>query len=162
MAATGSKGLIQACGRRGPCGKCDGRKKSPTRRNEAGARQISHIVFGALLVTAAASYLLINYLMNPQVVANISNAIGFENASLAATPLLDVSIASNMVVYPTRDQQQRLFVQMEAAIHFPPNNSPISRAIKVLTGTVHLSSPTTRGASPDPPSTAAISSTKSR
>jgi len=63
----------------------------------------------------ANAYLLINYLMNPQVVANISNAIGSANANLAATPLLDASIASSTVVYPTRDQQQRLFVQMEAS-----------------------------------------------
>jgi putrescine transport system substrate-binding protein len=63
----------------------------------------------------ANAYLLINYLMNPQVVANISNAIGFANANLAATPLLDASIASNTLIYPTRDEQSRLFVETESS-----------------------------------------------
>jgi putrescine transport system substrate-binding protein len=63
----------------------------------------------------ANAYLLINYLMNPQVVANVSNANGFANANLAATPLLDASIASNTLIYPTRDQQRRLFVQTEVS-----------------------------------------------
>jgi putrescine transport system substrate-binding protein len=61
------------------------------------------------------AYLLINYLMNPQVVANISNAIGFANANLAATPLLDAAIASNTFIYPTRAQQQRLFTAPEVS-----------------------------------------------
>jgi len=63
----------------------------------------------------ANAYLLINYLMNPRVVANISNAIGYANANLAATPLLDASVASNTFIYPTRDQQQRLFAQTEVS-----------------------------------------------
>lgn len=61
------------------------------------------------------AYLLINYLMNPQVVANISNAIGFANANAAATPLLDAAIASNTFIYPTRAQRQRLFTAPEVS-----------------------------------------------
>jgi putrescine transport system substrate-binding protein len=45
--------------------------------------------------------------------ANITNFIGFANANSAASPLLDPSIASDPIIYPPRDQQQRLFVQME-------------------------------------------------
>jgi spermidine/putrescine-binding protein len=37
------------------------------------------------------------------------------NANLAATPLLDASIASNTLIYPTRDQQQRLFAKTEVS-----------------------------------------------
>jgi putrescine transport system substrate-binding protein len=59
------------------------------------------------------AHLFINYLMNPRVIANISNFTGFANANAAASPLLDASIASDPVVYPSRDQQQRLFVQAE-------------------------------------------------
>jgi putrescine transport system substrate-binding protein len=59
------------------------------------------------------AHLFINYLMNPQVIANISNFIGFANANSAASPLLDASIIADTIVYPTRDQQQRLFVQSE-------------------------------------------------
>jgi putrescine transport system substrate-binding protein len=63
----------------------------------------------------ANAYLLINYLMNPQVAANISNAIAFANANLAATPLLDASIAADTTIYPTQQERQRLFAQAEVS-----------------------------------------------
>jgi putrescine transport system substrate-binding protein len=63
----------------------------------------------------ANAYLLINYLMNPQVAANISNAIGFANANLAATPLLDASISADTTIYPTQQEQRRLFAQAEVS-----------------------------------------------
>jgi putrescine transport system substrate-binding protein len=63
----------------------------------------------------ANAYLLINYLLNPQVAANISNAVGYANANLAATPLLDASIAANTGIYPTQKEQQRLFAQAEVS-----------------------------------------------
>jgi putrescine transport system substrate-binding protein len=59
------------------------------------------------------AHLFINYLMNPKVIANISNFIGFANANSAASPLLDASIVADPIVYPPRNQQQRLFVQSE-------------------------------------------------
>jgi putrescine transport system substrate-binding protein len=59
------------------------------------------------------AHLFINYLMDPPVVAHITNFIGFANANSAALPLLDASIASDPIVFPPRDQQQRLFVQTE-------------------------------------------------
>jgi putrescine transport system substrate-binding protein len=61
----------------------------------------------------ANAHLFINYLMNPQVLANISNSTGFANASSAALPLLNPSIASDTAVYPTLDQQRRLIVQLQ-------------------------------------------------
>ena len=61
----------------------------------------------------ANAYMLINYLIDPRVAADISNAIGYANANAAATPMLDASIASNTFIYPTRDQQQRLFAEAE-------------------------------------------------
>jgi putrescine transport system substrate-binding protein len=61
----------------------------------------------------ANAHAFINYLMNPRVIANITNFVGYANANSAATPLIDTSILSDTVVYPTRDQQARLFVQMQ-------------------------------------------------
>ena len=61
----------------------------------------------------ANAYLLINYLMNPPVIAGISKYIGFANANSAATPLLDASIASDTAIYPTPDLRRRLFVPLE-------------------------------------------------
>ena len=81
----------------------------------------------------ANAYLLIDYLLNPRVIANISNAIGFANANSAATPLLDASIASDTTIYPAPDQKQRLFVPMEpspeqtrAMVVFPQPLEPSS------------------------------------
>jgi putrescine transport system substrate-binding protein len=48
--------------------------------------------------------------------ASISDFISFANANSAASPLLSASIASDPAVYPTRDQQQSLFVQMEDSL----------------------------------------------
>jgi putrescine transport system substrate-binding protein len=62
---------------------------------------------------AANAHLLINYLMDPRVIANISNFIGYANANSAAAPLLNASIASDPAIFPPLDQQQRLFVETE-------------------------------------------------
>jgi putrescine transport system substrate-binding protein len=62
---------------------------------------------------AANAHLFINYLLDPQVIANITNFIGYANANSAATPLLDPLIASDKVIFPTPEQQQRLFVQID-------------------------------------------------
>ena len=62
---------------------------------------------------AANAHRLINYLMDPKVIAHISNFIGTANANSAAAPLLDASVAADPAVYPTPDEQRRLFVQME-------------------------------------------------
>jgi putrescine transport system substrate-binding protein len=56
------------------------------------------------------AHVLLNYLMDPQVIANVTNATGFANANAAATPLVNPSIAVDAAVYPTRDEQARLFV----------------------------------------------------
>jgi putrescine transport system substrate-binding protein len=60
---------------------------------------------------AANAHRFINYLMEPRVIADISNFTGFANANRGARPLLDHAIAANPTVYPTPDQQRRLFVQ---------------------------------------------------
>jgi putrescine transport system substrate-binding protein len=59
------------------------------------------------------AHVFINYLMSPQVIANITNFVGTANANSAASPLLDASIVADPAVYPPRDQQQRLFVQSQ-------------------------------------------------
>jgi len=54
---------------------------------------------------AANALALINFLMDPHVIAAISNYIGFANANIAATPFLDPSIASDPIVFPTPEQR---------------------------------------------------------
>jgi putrescine transport system substrate-binding protein len=60
---------------------------------------------------AANAHRFINYMLEPRVIADISNFTGFANANSAALPLLDQGIAANPTVYPTEDQRRRLFVQ---------------------------------------------------
>lgn len=62
---------------------------------------------------AANAHLFLNYLANPQVIANISNFIGYANANSDSMPLLDTSVALNPIVYPTQAEQKRLFVETE-------------------------------------------------
>jgi putrescine transport system substrate-binding protein len=50
----------------------------------------------------ANAHLFINYLMNPQVSANITNSIGYANANTAATPLLDASCFSSAIIHASR------------------------------------------------------------
>jgi spermidine/putrescine-binding protein len=57
--------------------------------------------------------LFIDYLMDPKVIAEISNATGFANANRAATLFLDPAIAADPVIFPPREDLQRLFVQDE-------------------------------------------------
>ena len=61
----------------------------------------------------ANAHLFINYTMDPQAAAKISNFVGNANANSAASPFLDASIAADEIVYPPPDQQRRLFVQTE-------------------------------------------------
>ncbi len=56
----------------------------------------------------------LNYLMKPEVIADITNFVGYANANLAATPLLDLSIAQDTASYPTPAQRERLFAQTES------------------------------------------------
>jgi putrescine transport system substrate-binding protein len=56
---------------------------------------------------------LVNYLMSPRAIADVSNATGFANGNAAATSLLNPALAADPIVYPPEDQRQRLFVQTE-------------------------------------------------
>jgi putrescine transport system substrate-binding protein len=59
------------------------------------------------------AHLFINYLMDPRVIAHISDYIGNANANSVATPLLEKATASDTAIYPSSADEQRLFVQTE-------------------------------------------------
>jgi len=73
---------------------------------------------------AANAHMFLNYLMNPQVIANISNFIAYANPNADAVPLLDAKIATNTIIYPTRDEQKRLFVDTD---YSPEQSRAITR-----------------------------------
>ncbi len=56
----------------------------------------------------ANAHKLINFLLNPQVIADMTTAIGLANANVKATALLDAAITSNPMVYPPAEQVRRL------------------------------------------------------
>lgn len=59
------------------------------------------------------AYLLMDYLMDPQIAAINARRIGNASANAAATGLLDASFATDPIIYPTPIEQRRLFVQTE-------------------------------------------------
>lgn len=61
----------------------------------------------------ANAYRFLDYLLEPRVIAQISNAIGFANANTAAAPFIDPAVLADVAVYPTREQRQRLFLQQD-------------------------------------------------
>ena len=72
----------------------------------------------------ANAHALLNYLLDPAVIADVTNATGFANANAAATPLVNASITADAAVYPSRDEQARLFVQV---VDSPEQSRAITR-----------------------------------
>lgn len=52
----------------------------------------------------------INYILEPQTVADISNYVYYANANAAATELVEESIRTNPNIYPSQDVREKLFV----------------------------------------------------
>lgn len=61
----------------------------------------------------ANAHRLIDYLMEPRVIADVSDFVGYANGNAAATPLLDEAIRGNPIVYPAPEARGRLFVQLQ-------------------------------------------------
>ncbi len=59
-----------------------------------------------------AAYALMNYLMDAQVTASISNFKRFANANLAATPMVSKSVIDDPGIYPSAETRKRLSVQL--------------------------------------------------
>ena len=68
---------------------------------------------------AANAHLFLNFIMEANVMATISNYVGDANAIPAALPLLDHALVSDPMIYPPRIEQLRLFSQLED----PPEQS---------------------------------------
>ncbi|WP_426198901.1 polyamine ABC transporter substrate-binding protein [Pseudomonas sp. DC3200b2] len=58
----------------------------------------------------AAGYAFLNYLLEPKVMAQISDAVHYANGNAAADPLVEPAIRANPMVYPPEDVMQKLFV----------------------------------------------------
>ncbi len=58
------------------------------------------------------AYAFLNYIMTPQVTADISNFKRYADANAAAQPLVQSAVKDDPGIYPTPDQMQRLKVQL--------------------------------------------------
>ncbi|HXA37335.1 MAG TPA: polyamine ABC transporter substrate-binding protein [Steroidobacteraceae bacterium] len=58
------------------------------------------------------AYAYLNYIMTPQVIADISNFKRYANANLAAQPLVSPSVKDDPGIYPPPEQRQKLAVQL--------------------------------------------------
>lgn len=68
-----------------------------------------------------AAHQFVNYLLQPQVIADISNYVAYANANQAATPLVDDAIRNHPGIYPPATTQQRLVV-LKAPSHREARN----------------------------------------
>jgi putrescine transport system substrate-binding protein len=57
------------------------------------------------------AYAFIDYMLTPQVMANVSNFKRYANANAAAQPLVAAEVKADPGIYPTPEQMQRLTVQ---------------------------------------------------
>jgi len=55
------------------------------------------------------AHLFLDYIMRPDVMAGISNAVQYANANKASTPLVDKEVLDNPNVYPPKPVMDKLF-----------------------------------------------------
>lgn len=60
-----------------------------------------------------AAHSFINFMMRPDIIADITNYVSYANANKAATELQDSSISNNPGIYPNKEIKQRLFMTDE-------------------------------------------------
>ncbi len=58
---------------------------------------------------ASAAHKFVNFLMRPEIIADITNYVTYANANKSATKLVDPEIASNKAIYPDEKTMERLF-----------------------------------------------------
>ena len=56
-----------------------------------------------------AAYQFMNFLMQPEIMAEITNAVRFPNGNAAATPFVDKEITSDPSIYPPADVKKQLY-----------------------------------------------------
>lgn len=83
-------------------------------------REGANGAFDALLIPADApdpgpAHRFLNYMLEPQVMAAVTNAIHYANNNAAATPYVDAAIRADPAVYPTPQIEARLYYSREVS-----------------------------------------------
>jgi putrescine transport system substrate-binding protein len=76
--------------------------------------------FSSLLIPAGAphpeaAYQFINFILRPEVIAEITNSIYYGNDNIASRPLVDARILSDVTLYPTPEIEARLYKSAEVS-----------------------------------------------
>ena len=58
------------------------------------------------------AYAFINYMMTPQVIADVSNFKRYANGNLASQPLVSAEVRDDPAIYPVAEQREKLAVQL--------------------------------------------------
>jgi putrescine transport system substrate-binding protein len=58
------------------------------------------------------AYAFLNYIMTPQVIADVSNFKRYANGNLASQPLVEAAVKDDPGIYPPAEQRQKLAVQL--------------------------------------------------
>lgn len=104
--------------------------QAKTRAEEAGKginieysipKEGANLWFDMLAIPADAgnvqeAHAFINYLMQPEVIAGVSDYVGYANPNLNAGPLMDQSVLNNPSIYPSAAVKANLYVQEELPI----------------------------------------------
>jgi putrescine transport system substrate-binding protein len=81
-------------------------------------REGANQTFSALLIPDGAphreaAYQFLNFILRPEVIAEITNEIYYGNDNLAANALIDPKIMADPTLYPTPDIEKRLYRSTE-------------------------------------------------
>jgi putrescine transport system substrate-binding protein len=81
-------------------------------------REGSNIAYNALLIPAGAphphaAHAFINFILDPHVIADITNDIHYGNDNLAARPFVNPQIVNDPAVYPPPELRARLYLPAE-------------------------------------------------
>jgi putrescine transport system substrate-binding protein len=77
---------------------------------------IDSLVIPADSPNAAGAQVFINFVMRPEIAANVTRYIGFASANAAAIPLLPPAVRGNLAIYPPPDVRQRFELQRVYAV----------------------------------------------
>lgn len=69
-----------------------------------------------------AAHVFMNYMMQPEVIAPVSDYVSYPNGNSAATPLVDEAIRNNPSIYPSEETQKKLYT-------FAELNQTVQRAV---------------------------------
>jgi len=78
------------------------------------------------------AYQFLNYLMEPKVIAQVSNTVYYASGNLAATPLVNADVRNNPGIYPSEAVRAKMF---SLKVQDPKIDRVITRSwTKVKTG----------------------------